>query len=260
MTITISTRRLLTIALVALGVLAAFVLGSSRSAGASPTATDSPARLLSVASTTSTGQPGGITVTGTGTVSGVPDTVLVSMHVTADGSTVSAAFATANASAAAVQKSWRSHGVAAIDMRTSDVSLQPRWTNSGSVDGYTVDESLTVTLHDVSKAGEQISAAVAAGGNHARLDGVSLDVSDTSPVVSQARDAAFAQAKAKAEQYAGDAGRSLGPVVSLTDAAQTSPVPVDFAVRAMAPAASSVPISPGSQDVQVQVTVTFGLS
>jgi uncharacterized protein YggE len=53
----------------------------------------------------------------------------------------------------------------------------------------------------------------------------------------------------------GALGEPLGPVISITDQAQTQPLP-EFAAQASA-AKASVPISPGTQQLSVSVTVVF---
>jgi uncharacterized protein YggE len=262
MTVTVSPRRIAIVVAVALGVLAAYVLGSARSAGATSTL-ESPAAgtaAVSLVSAAGTAPGAGITVVGTGSVSGTPDAVVVSFSVNASSSNISSAFATANSAMATLQKSLRAHGVAAKDLQTSNVSVQPTYTDKGTVNGYTVSEGVTATLRAIGRAGDAISAAVAGGRNLVRVDGVSLDLEDSGPLLTRARDDAYADAKTKAEQYAHDSGRSLGPVVSISEQVQQAqPLPY-YAMKAdSAMPAASVPIAPGSQSVAVQVTVTFGL-
>jgi uncharacterized protein len=264
MTVTVKPGRVAIVLAVALGALVAYLVGSSRAAGAAPTTTSTSALSVQSAAATSGGTPG-ITVTGTGTVSGTPDTLVVSLSVTANGSSVSSAFSSANSAMSSVQRALRGKGVAAADLQTSNVSVQQRYDNRGNPSGYTVSEGLTVTVHDIARASDDMAAAVAAGRNLVRIDGVSLDLKDTGPLVSKARDAAFAEARTKAQQYASAAGRDLGAVVSIEEVAQT-PRPVPYyggygAVGSTAmPAALMAPIQAGSQDVAVQVTVTFAMS
>ena len=54
---------------------------------------------------------------------------------------------------AALQKSLRAHGVATKDLQTSNVSVQPNYTDKAAINGYVVSESLTATLRDIGKAG-----------------------------------------------------------------------------------------------------------
>ena len=155
---------------------------------------------------------------------------------------------------------WRS-GVAAPDIQTSGLSIYPNYSGSSGVpDGYQVSEQLTITLRRLSSAGSQISAAAHAGGNATVIDGVSLNLSDTSALLASARARAVADAKAKATAYAHAVGRSLGPVVSMseTPAAQPYPVP-EFATPTASRAAASVPVHPGTQQLSVTVTVIFAL-
>ena len=96
-----------------------------------------------------------------------------------------------------------------------------------------------------------------AGGNATTVDGVALNLTDDSGLLATARDRAVADARVKASQYAHALGRPLGPVISVTDqSSASSPVPM-FASGSAAKAA--VPISPGSQQLSVSVTVVYGL-
>jgi uncharacterized protein YggE len=219
----------------------------------------------SSASRTSGGQSG-ITVSGLGKVSGKPDTLILDLGVTVNGSTVSAALASASTAAGKVQKALRSDGVADADLQTSGLSIQPDYTyaknGQGIPRGYVVTEDLTAKLRSLKTAGQTITSAVAAGGNSVRVNGISLDLEDTSSLVSAARTSAFDDAKAKAEQYARAAGRSLGAVTSISEVV-TNPSPVYYGQAMSADAAgtaASVPIAAGSQDVDVTVTVVFGFA
>jgi uncharacterized protein YggE len=230
--------------------------------------TAAPAAALAAGSG-STGLVGGltaagITVTGTGTVSGTPDALHLAMGVAVTRPTVTAALDDANAAAATVQASLRKSGVAEKDLQTSGLSIQPQYTESGgksTVTGYQVTESVTATLRDLKSAGMTIGQAATAGGDATRIDSVTLDLTDTGSLITAARKSAFAQAKQKAEQYAQAAGAGVGEVISIQETS-TTPTP-ELAVpmaTAAAGALASVPIAAGSQQVAVTVTVTFAIS
>jgi uncharacterized protein YggE len=265
MTITLRGRTAALLASGVVGVVLAYLVGSAHAGGSSAAAAtsrdDVPTTLTSALTSSGTaisGSANGVTVSGTGTASGTPDTLDLELSVDAQGGDVSSALGAANRAAAAVQHSLRDHGVASRDMQTSGLQLQPSYTSSGRVDGYTADESLTVTLRDVGRAGSAISAAVAAGGDAVRVDGVSLDLADSSSLLAAARDKAFADARAKAEQYAKDAGRALGQVLAVDDTVVSQP-PVPYAAGGFAAEkAGPVPVQAGTQQVDVQVTVVFG--
>ena len=53
-------------------------------------------------------------------------------------------------------------------------------------------------------------------------------------------------------------GQPLGPVISITDQAPTQPFPVNGSYSA-ASAKAAVPISPGSQQLNISLTVIFAV-
>ena len=122
------------------------------------------------------------------------------------------------------------------DLFNSNLSIQPDYTSKGEPRGYVVSEGISASVRDLGKAGATLSAAVAAGGDSARVDGVSIALEDTSALVAGARSSAVGDAKTKAEQYAAAAGRSLGAVQSISEVVQSpNPQYLDgrFAVAAL---------------------------
>lgn len=252
---------------VALAVVAVFALTLVYLVGA--TRFGAPARADTVASQ-SAAIPGvggpGITVGATADVAGTPDTLRLDLTVAASGPTVSAALAKANGLTEAVHKSLLANGVAKKDIQTSGLNISPNYTynKSGSprLKGYSVSESVNAKLRNLASAGDAIGKVVTSGGNAVRVNGISLDLEETGALVSKARDKAFADAKAKAEQYAKVSGRSLGAVVSIAEkVAEPAPVGLSFQRDAFAAAsqAADVPIQPGSQKVGVSVTVVYAM-
>ena len=207
----------------------------------------------------------GITVQGAGKVSGTPDTLVLTLSITKDASDVSSAMNGVSATMGAVQASLTGNHVAAADQKTSGLNVGPQYENSSgkpTVSGYQASENLTVTLRDPKSAGTIIAAATTAGGNATQISGLSTDLQNDSGPLAQARDAAFNDAKAKAEQYAKSAGRTLGQVVRVEENdSNPTPTPVNFAPSASgATPANPVPIQLGSTDVTVQVTVVFSFA
>jgi uncharacterized protein len=246
--------------------IGAFALGSvsgdasGGGAPSSPSAGGQPPPGTRTAAFTSATGSGRITVTGTGTVNGTPNQLILSMGVQVSAATVSSALQQSSQAAARVTAALRAAGVASADIQTAGLSIQPDYrANSQAPDGYQVSEYLTATLRHITTAGAQIQAAVQAGGNAVTVDNVSLNLTDTSALLARARTAAVADARHKAAQYASAAGRPLGPVISITDQAQAQPFPVYGSAAGAAPRAS-VPISPGTQQLSVSITVTYALS
>lgn len=239
--------------------IGAFLLGSAQpgsaasgSAAAGSLAGGHPAGVV----LTSSSAGGKITVTGTGTVTGTPNQLVLSMGVQANAISVSDALRQANEAASRVMAALRAHGVSKADIATSGLSIGPNYRNGSQVPvGYSVSEQLTATLRDLAKAGSQIQAAATAGKDATTVDGVSLNLTDTSGLLAKARAAAVRDAQAKAGQFASALHRPLGAVISISD--QSSAVPFPEFAAASYKAAGSVPISPGSQQVSVQITVVY---
>jgi uncharacterized protein len=240
----------------AIGVASAALLVGAFSLGASHR-TGPPAQAATVGA--SPHPAGHITVTGTGTATGAPNQLVVSMGVQVSGGSVSAALDAANQVVSAVTAALTGQGVAAADIQTSGLSIYPNYQQDSPVPvSYQVTESLAATLDEISAAGSQIEDAVRAGGNAITVDDVSLNLTDDGPLLSAARASAMRDARAKAGQFARAAGQPLGPVLSIAPVASSSP-PV-FAPNSAASAGSAaVPISPGSQQVSVSVTVVYAI-
>jgi uncharacterized protein YggE len=202
-----------------------------------------------------------VTVTGTGRVLVKPDVVRLDLAVEGTGETPAAALGSAGEAMARVQRALLARGVRESDLKTSGVWAQPRY---DTVDGrqvprgFTATQTLAATLRDLRTAGATIGAAVDAGGEGARVNGATLEVEDVEAPRRAARAAAFADARAAAEQYAAAAGRRLGPVLRIVEAGGEPPPPE--ALRADAKAAEPVPIQPGTAEVRMTVTAVFALS
>lgn len=260
-----STQRALLTGVTAAGLLiGAFAAGAAQGGDPAAAATASGHTLAVQPGTAGADGASGakITVTGTGAVSGTPDQLLLSMGVQTSDASVSAALQRASHAVRAVTAALARSGVRRSDIQTSGMSIQPQYAgNSALPTGYGVSESIAVTLRRLAIAGTQISDAVRAGGNTTEVDGVSLNVSDASSLLAAARARAVADARTKAAQYARALGRSVGPVVSMSEQGSAEPLPV------IAPGAarssdtpSPVPVSPGRQRVTVTVTAVFALA
>ena len=256
------THRALVIGGVTAAVLiGAFTLGvSSGNAAPSSPAGQRSAQVRASTLTTATTGPAQVTVTGTGTVSGTPNQLVLSMGVQVNATSVGPALQQANQAVRQVTAALRARGVAAPDIQTSGLSIQPNYGSDSQVpNGYGVSESLTATLRQLSVAGAEIDAAVRAGGNATTVDGISLNLTDTSSLMARARAAAVADARVKAAQYAKALGQPLGPVVSVADQSSAEPFPFATPAAAGAPRAA-VPISPGTQQLSVSITVVYALA
>jgi uncharacterized protein len=246
-----STAAVIALSAVALGIGVAVVVtvgsGSDRVAAAA------------TAPTTDT-----VSVSGTGSVEGVPDTLVANLRVHVRDSSVQAALNDTAVDARQVITSLRGNGVPASDIRTTDVSLDPDYNNHGVIDGYNSSETLNVRMHPLTRVGVILSSASSAAGNAVSVEDLSFDIADNTALLAGARASAFANAKAAASQYAKLGGTSLSRVLHITAVVHNA-TPIydagipkeDFAARSLR---AAVPIRPGQQKVTVTVKVIWALA
>ena len=115
---------------------------------------------------------------------------------------------------------------------------------------------VSVQLRDLAKAGSLIDKAAGAGGDDVVMHGVSFGFDDTSGLIAQARAEAVKRARTQAEQLAEAAGVELVEVRTISESSY-DPGPVAAAPEASSRAADSVAISPGSEELSVQVTIVY---
>ncbi|MEH0449471.1 SIMPL domain-containing protein [Streptomyces sp. B21-102] len=203
-----------------------------------------------------------VTVTGEGSANAEPDLAVVGVGVEATAKTPQAAMDAQSGAAAALLAAVRAEGVAERDVRTESVSLRPVHDYTGGASrltGYQAAQSFTVKVRRVSRTGAVLQAVTDAAGDAARIGFVVFDVSDPAPLQARAREAAHADARAKAEQYARLSGRGLGRLISLSEDASTTPRPVPSAGDTPGAGTVAVPAAPGEIRATATVTAVYAL-
>ncbi len=220
-----------------------------------------PTRAAAATSDTATSPPS-ITASGTGRVTGVPDTLLVSLTAHSEGSSAHDTLQANSDLAQQIIDTATSAGVDHKDIQTTNVSVGPRYdgTSRPRVIGYEADESFAVKLRDLAHAGAAIDA-LSALGDGVQLQGVSYSIDDDTQLLAAARADAVNRAKTQAQQLAQAAGVSLGAVRSITEASAPTTTAVDQ--RPMAAAgdtSAAVPLAPGSDQLTLTVTVVYDIA
>lgn len=222
-----------------------------------------PAGVVAPLAATPTASVDGHTITtrAVGRATGTPDTVTVVIGVSTQAASAKAALDANNAKANALLALLRRNGVADKDLRTSQLSVNPTYNDKGAViTGYQVDNTVQATLHELSKAGALLDAAVGTVGNAVRIQQISFTIGDDSALRAQARARAVGQAKAQATQLAQAAGVTLGSIRSLTELADAG-APITYDMRSAAgTSAASVPVQPGQQDITVTVDLVYDIA
>ncbi|MFA4835385.1 MAG: SIMPL domain-containing protein [Dehalococcoidia bacterium] len=209
-------------------------------------------------------QQTGLTVSGQGKVTAVPDLATLSLGIEAEAATVSEARAQAAAAMDKAMASLKSSGIVEKDIQTSQFSIYPvkKWdkdTEQEILVGYRVTNMVNAKLRELQKAGQIIDSVAQAGGDLTRIQGISFTVEDPTRFEDQAREKALADAKAKADQIARLTGVTLGKPISISESGGfTPPYPMVFAQKvegAGFDAATS--ISAGEQEISVSVQIVY---
>lgn len=202
--------------------------------------------------------PARIVVTGSGSVTVPPDYAEIASGATNQARTAREA-SDANAKVmAALNAALKNDGIAADDIQTLRFSVSPVYgtpqqNSPPKLVGFSVSNELRIKVRQIGKVGEILDSLIQAGATDS--GSVQFLHSHVSQVLDQARQAALADARRKAELYAQSAGLKLGGVAWLTEVPAYAP-PMPLAGRAYA-AAGSVPISAGADTLSVQITVGF---
>lgn len=211
---------------------------------------------------------GSITIDGVGEVTAKPDMAVINSGVTTQGATAREALDANTKAMADLIAALKASGIESRDIQTSGFSVNPDYVYSEErdengyarppkVNGYQVVNTVTVAVRDLADLGAILDKSVTVGAN--TISGVSFSVADPSELYNEARKAAFADARAKAELYATAAGTKLDELESISESQGfTTPQPAMYAMRADA-AAAPVPVEAGELSFTINVSVQWEL-
>lgn len=202
-----------------------------------------------------------ITVTGEGAVSVTPDMARITLGVVQEAPTAAEAMAAMNEAMRGVLSKLTEVGVDAKHIQTGNLRLDQTYESSsnGTVKsaGYAARTDVQVQVYDLGELGAILDAAVRDGAN--QMNGLQFDVADRKPVLTAARQAAVADARAKAEVYTEAAGVSLGSILVISETgANIGPEPM-MAGMSFDSGERSVPVSAGEMTIGANITMVWAL-
>jgi uncharacterized protein len=224
------------------------------------------ALLLSACAPASNQNVRTLSVSGSGEALLAPDIAYIYVGVHTENPAAAEAVAENTANTEKLIQAIRDFGIDEEDIRTTNFSIYPmdRFDPStGQPSGekvYAVDNTVYVTIRDLTKLGDLLDTTVQAGANN--INSVQFDVADKAEALKEARAKAVKDAESQAQALAQAAGLSLGEIQSISffDA---QPYPLfegkGGGGMAAADSAASVPIQPGQLTFTVSVSVTYAL-
>jgi uncharacterized protein YggE len=203
-------------------------------------------------------------VSATGRVVRAPDVATIRAGVVTQSATAAAALGDNAARMAQVIASLKATGIAARDLSTSNVSLQPQYRYADNqppvITGYQASNSVSVKFRDIARSGAVLDALVKAGAN--QIDGPAMSLSQPDAALDAARADAVKRAQARAALYAQAAGMRVERILSINEAGENdggNPQPPIMARMgvSMQRADVSTTILPGETDVTATLNVRF---
>jgi uncharacterized protein YggE len=197
-----------------------------------------------------------------GEITRTPDIVTIAAGVVTQAGTANAAMSQNATRMAATIAALRAAGIADRDIRTSAISLSPRYRHAENqpptITGYQASNRVSVQFRDIKRAGPVLDALVAAGANE--IDGPSFAIENADAALDEARGQALAKARARAALYAKAAGLGVKRIVAIRESGNGYQPPRPMPMMAMARAEKAdTMIEPGEQKLSVTLAVRFEL-
>ena len=203
-----------------------------------------------------------ISVSGEGKVLAKPDIGQVNLSVISDSKTVAVAQKDNTEKMNKITSAMKEAGIKEEDLKTASYSIYPQYQyTSGRSDiiGYEVSQTLTVKIRDLEKVGDLLGKAAAAGAN--QVGSLTFTFDDSEKLKSEARQEAIDSAKQKAKDLASSLGVSLGKVVSFSESASDSSVPVPMysakEASGMGGGGAASDIQTGQNEINAYVNIAY---
>lgn len=201
--------------------------------------------------TTTPSQPTGISVSGEGSVTVKPNLALVTLGVNLTGQDLGPTWQQAAQKMLTTTAKLKEFGIDEKDIKTTRLSVYtPELTGQAR---FRVTNLVSVKIRDLSRLSSILDGAMVAGANY--VESLSFAVDNPESLLQQAREAAMADAKAKAEQLAKLAGVKVGKLLRIEEGGGRASYPGG----GMGAGGDGTPISPGGTEVRVSVSVTYAI-
>jgi hypothetical protein len=203
-----------------------------------------------------------VMVTGNGRVSASPDAAVVQLGVQTEAETAEEALNENNQRVQSLLDAISATGVARDDIQTQSIRLFPRYEfhedGTRTLTGYEASNLIRIRVRELESLGITLDEAVQAGSY--TIENIQFEITDPTSLMEQARQLAMENARSKAEQLAALADSDLGAVIRIVESSGAPSPTVQREFSLAAEEASAVPVEPGTQEISVNVQVTWMLT
>jgi len=200
-------------------------------------------------------------VSASGEVTRIPDLAIISAGVQTLQPTASAAIEENAARMERVRAALKRAGIEDRDIQTASINLNPEYVYDQNrpprLTGYRATNTVNIKFRDLKRTGAILDALVAEGAN--QINGPSLTIDKPESALDEARTKAIANGRARADLYARALGMRVVRLISVSEGGGYSvPPPMPMVMMAERSDASSK-IDPGTQQLQVSLSMSFEL-
>ncbi len=200
------------------------------------------------------------TVSGTGKVTGIPDTALLSIGVTKTGSTVAIAQNQTNTAVNKIIEDLKKLGILEKNIKTTNYSVNPNYDfarGGQNITGYTVTQTLEAEITPIDIANKAIDTATADGAN--LIGGITFTFNDKTKadLENKARTEAVKMAKGKAQSLANATGIRLGRIVDVQESNGFEPRPIMMAQSLETGKTADTQLQPGENSITINITLSY---
>jgi uncharacterized protein YggE len=202
-------------------------------------------------------------ISAAGEVTRVPDLAIISAGVQTLLPTATAAIEQNAARMDRVRTALKRAGIDDKDIQTSSINLNPEYQYDQNqpprLTGYRATNTVNVKFRDLKRTGAILDALVAEGAN--QINGPSLTIDKPEAALDEARAKAIANGRARAELYARALGMRVVRILSVSESGGYAvPPPMPMVMMAeRSDASAKTAIDPGTQQLQVSVSMSFQL-
>lgn len=200
-------------------------------------------------------------VTGEGSSTAVPDTATISFGVTKQAATVKDAQDQTNSTVKDIQDALQKQGVDSKNIKTTNYSLNPNYTPSGQINGYSVTQNIDLKIQPLDGVNKAIDTVTTNGAN--LLGQVSFGFTDEKKqqLEDEARKDAVTKAKAKADSLARASGIHLGNIINVVENTDQPGLIMPLALQAKREDSASIPtqVTPGTATIHSTITLSYQL-
>ena len=203
-----------------------------------------------------------VSVVGEGTVTTVPDQVVINARVEHTGESAQEVKSQNDKVISDVLEYLKDFGIPSEDVKTEYLRLRKEHNYSTKEDYYSANQALSIRIKDIDTYEALMGGLLDKGLN--RIDGISFETSKKEELEAEARKKAVLNAREKAQEYAQALGQQIGKAIEIRESGSSGVQPILRAsavkLEAYDSSASGPQIAPGELEITSRVNVSFLLN